>query len=47
MSMGIRRRNIANGWTKHSTHDFFKLIPRVVVIIPILKLANMYMPTAT
>jgi len=25
---------------KHNTHDFFKLTPRVVVIIPILKLAK-------
>ena len=33
--------------TKHNTHDFFRLTPSVVVIIPILKLENMNIPTAT
>ena len=47
ISCGINTRNIESGCTKQMTQAFLILTPRVVVKIPILKLANNIIPNVT
>jgi hypothetical protein len=42
---GISARYIAIGWRKQSSHARRSVVPRVVVRIPILKLAKINIPS--
>ena len=47
MSDGTKTRYIAIGWINATAHAFFKLAPKIVVKIPILKLAKTTIPIVT